>query len=277
MSSAALISPPPFDPHRFKSTADYYLQGRLPYPSKLVQRIAEHVGIGPDDRVLDLGCGPGFLAVAFRPLTGEVVGIDPEPEMLAAAERYALQSGVDVTFQQGSSYDLGAALGKFRLVTMGRSFHWMDREATLKSLDALIEPDGAVALFSDTYLDLPENAWRSRYTQFLDSFKKNDPARDVARSSSPRKARHEPVLLKSSFSSLERISVVRRLETSVEQLEARALSYSGTSPERLGAQKEAFVDNLKNFLRQESPSGRFIEVIESEALLAYRPNESRYC
>ena len=50
-------------------------------------------------------------------------------------------------------------LGRFKLVTIGRAFHWMDRPATLGLLDALVEAGGAVALFGETYPDVAENAW----------------------------------------------------------------------------------------------------------------------
>ena len=43
---------------------------------------------------------------------------------------------------------------------MGRSFHWMDRVDTLKRLERLIEPAGAVALFNDSAPAIPANAWR---------------------------------------------------------------------------------------------------------------------
>jgi ubiquinone/menaquinone biosynthesis C-methylase UbiE len=47
--------------------------------------VAARCGIDATHRILDLGCGPGQLALAFAPLAGEVLGIDPEPEMLRIA------------------------------------------------------------------------------------------------------------------------------------------------------------------------------------------------
>jgi hypothetical protein len=38
----------------------------------------------------------------------------------------------------GGSDDLGSGLGHFRIVTIGRSFHWMDRAETLRRLNGLI-------------------------------------------------------------------------------------------------------------------------------------------
>jgi ubiquinone/menaquinone biosynthesis C-methylase UbiE len=114
------------------------------------------------------------LARAFAPFTSEVLGIDPEPEMLRLAERDA---PANVRFLEGSSYGLGPDLGMFRLVTMGRSFHWMDRVDTLRRLDRMIEPGGAVALFGDKHPELPENAWRQAFQNLVGRYAADDPHR----------------------------------------------------------------------------------------------------
>jgi tRNA/tmRNA/rRNA uracil-C5-methylase (TrmA/RlmC/RlmD family) len=116
---------------RFQSTAEYYIQYRPRYPQALINAVAELLALDGRRRLLDLGCGPGFLALAFAPWFEAVVGMDPEPEMLAAAEAEARAAGITRALVLGGSEDLGPHLGRFRLVTMGRSFHWMDRDRTL--------------------------------------------------------------------------------------------------------------------------------------------------
>ena len=71
-----------FQPHRFRTAARHYLAGRPAYAPRLIRLVAELLRLSERDRLLDLGCGPGVLAGAFAPLVGEVVAIDPEPEML---------------------------------------------------------------------------------------------------------------------------------------------------------------------------------------------------
>ena len=44
----------------------------------------------------------------------------------------------------GGSEDLRSQMGKFRLVTMGRSFYWTDREATLRTLAQMVVSDGII-------------------------------------------------------------------------------------------------------------------------------------
>jgi SAM-dependent methyltransferase len=257
-----------YEPRRFKTTADYYVRGRLTYPGELITRVVALTGLAPEDRVLDLGCGPGFLAAAFAPYARDVVGMDPEPNMLAAARDYTARLGQDVTLVNGSSYDLSPALGSFRLVTMGRSFHWMDRAATLEKLAALTPERSVVALFNDWHCALPENAWHERYKAVLDPYRAKDES--VSQRESPDWLPHEAYLLASDFNHVERISVIRRIETPVERLVDRALSMSVTSPEKLGSDQEALVAKLRETLERDARDGTITEIVESEALLGFR-------
>ena len=52
-----------FAPDRFQSNVPYYKEHRLRFPDELVAEAARRVGLAETDRVLDLGCGPGHLAI----------------------------------------------------------------------------------------------------------------------------------------------------------------------------------------------------------------------
>lgn len=261
--------PLPFEPHRFRSAAAHYRAGRAPYPPALIRRVAEAVGLGEASRVLDLGCGPGQLAIGFGYFAGEVVGMDPEPRMLAAAAEAALGLTPNVHFRQGSSYDLGTDLGRFRLAVMGRSFHWMDRTATLDRLDGMIEAGGAVALFHDTHLDLPENAWRKRWREITERYASGDPLRE--RRHSGTWVSHEAVLLASAFCRLERVSLVTRRVSTTDSLIQRALSMSSTSRARIGERADDMTAELSALMAEVAPEGTAAETLESYALIARRP------
>jgi len=176
-----------------------------------------------------------------------------------------------VTFQLGSSYDLDKLAGTFHLVTMGRSFHWMDRAATLEALDRIVERDGAVALFKDSHLEVPQNQWRDQFRSVLEPFTSKDSAHALLGRNGLR-IPHEVFLLDSKFRRLERFSVINRIETPVERLIDRALSMSPTSPERLGPELETVVEKLREALNPQASDGVIVEVVESEALLAFRDN-----
>jgi SAM-dependent methyltransferase len=254
---------------RFESTVPYYARFRPRYPAALFELIAARRGLDGRGRLLDLGCGPGFIAIAMAPYFAEVIGVDPEPAMLDAARQEAQRAHVALTLVAGSSQTLGPELGAFRMATMGRSFHWMDRDATLATLDTMIEPGGAVALLGERLLDAPENGWRAAWEIVARKF--TAPRAHRRHWSNPAWERHETVVLRSPFSVVDRVTVSGRRTSSLDDLIGRAYSMSSTSIAFLGERREAFERELRAALLEFSPSGTFDEMVESEALLASRP------
>ena len=70
-----------------------------------------------------LARGPGPLALGFAPYVGRVVGVDPEPAMAAEARRAAAAAKVGLVVIGGRAEDLGADIGHFDVVSIGRALH----------------------------------------------------------------------------------------------------------------------------------------------------------
>jgi predicted RNA methylase len=64
---------------RFASTVAYYENARPPYGPAFFAAAAERLGLDRSQRLLDVGAGPGILAIGFEPHCREVIGVDPEP------------------------------------------------------------------------------------------------------------------------------------------------------------------------------------------------------
>jgi SAM-dependent methyltransferase len=257
----------------FRSAAVHYLAGRPPYAGRLIRRVAALVGLDTRHAVLDLGCGPGMLARAFAPLAGEVVAMDPEPEMLRIA-REACAALEKIRFVAGGSGDLGASLGKFRLVVMGRSFHWMDRAATLGALDALVEPGGAVALFHTHHPAVPANDWTEQFRELRRRYQEEGSERPGPNGASRGGwVGHLAFLLASPFRCVEAHSVFEQHRVDAGRLVDRAFSMSGTAPARLGDRAADLEHDVLALVHALAPDGRMTEVIESSALIARRPEE----
>jgi hypothetical protein len=136
-------------------------------------------------------------------------------------------------------------------------------------LAGTVSEDGALALFADLHLEVPANNWRKRYQSLIEPFAEKDSAHGTWHNN-PAWLPHEAVLLDSKFNHLERISVVRKIETPVERLLDRALSMSTTSPQRLGTERERLVETLHAALNEGATAGVITEVVETHALLAFR-------
>ncbi len=260
--------PPSVDTRRFRSAAAHYAVGRPPYPPAFIADVARACGLTRADRLLDLGTGPGLLALAFAPYVGSVLAVDPEPEMLRLATEAVHAAGAKVEVRPGSSETLGPDWGRFRAVTMGRSFHWMDRAATLRRLDAIVEPDGALLLFNDELADAPENAALRAWSAVVERHSADDRVRMQRKS--PEWQHHEVVLRDSAFRDIEQLTFLDRGTTTLDLLLHRALSMSATSESRLGARAETMVDELRAVLAPFAAAGPLPQIIEWTVLVARR-------
>jgi ubiquinone/menaquinone biosynthesis C-methylase UbiE len=264
------VSQPQFEPRRFRSTVPFYARFRLHYPPELIAHVIAMAGLAPGDGVMDLGCGPGLLAVPFAEAGMRVTGIDPEPDMLEAAREAAREAGADIDFRQASSFDLPKDLGPIHLVAMGRSFHWMDRTETLRALDALLPPGGAIALFEDEHPRTAENAWLIKMVEVGKNYGMHEAAHRVLAAKGDYRT-HVSYLFDSAFTHIERVGVYVRRAITVDEIVGRAFSLSMLSRERLGDRADDFERDLRMALTVLSPEQRFTEIAEIAAIVAKRP------
>ncbi len=139
-----------WDPSLFESSAPYYEQGRLRYVNTLRQEVVEFLGLDGNGRLLDVGCGPGNLAVELAPSFEEVVGIDADPTMIELARQRAARFGVaNLDWRVMRAEELPSDLGTFRVATFGQSFHWMNRELVASAVRQMLEPGGHFVQITD--------------------------------------------------------------------------------------------------------------------------------
>ncbi len=99
-------------------------------------RLVAEADLADRERVLDVGCGTGTLTRMLklsRP-TAEVVGLDPDPSVLARAAAKAQKSGVTITFREGRADDLPYPGESFGLVVMSLMLHHLPIRARGKAL-----------------------------------------------------------------------------------------------------------------------------------------------
>jgi SAM-dependent methyltransferase len=259
----------PFISDRFRHAAQHYLSGRPAYSPALIRRVAQHTGLDGSQRLLDLGCGPGQLSLAFASWVAQAVAVDPEPAMLEIAAQFGAGIAPNVEYRQGSSYDLGPEFGTFHLAVIGRAFHWMDRSDTLARLDTLLAPRGAIALFNTSHLDDPLRPWARQYRALLDSYAETDPVRAQRKSADWES--HSDVLARSAFAAIEHVSVVDYRRVSADQLKARPLSMSSLSRERLGDRLDTLLAEIDALVAAHAEEDCcLVERIESTATIATR-------
>ena len=86
-----------------------YARYRLGYPDSFVQRVIDLAGLQWRDPVLDLGCGPGLLALPFAQAEMRGAAVDPEPDDAGRRKKRPRRRWLMVDIRQGSSFDMQAA------------------------------------------------------------------------------------------------------------------------------------------------------------------------
>jgi ubiquinone/menaquinone biosynthesis C-methylase UbiE len=107
------------------------------------------MGVPPGGKVLDVGTGPGFVAIAvarrLRERNCEVVGLDLSGAMLTVADENARRAGLNgmVTWRQGNAKAMPFEDGEFDFVVCNDSLHhWEDPPAVFDEIARVLKDDG---------------------------------------------------------------------------------------------------------------------------------------
>lgn len=111
----------------------------------------------PDDRVLDLGCGNGWLSrrIARMVPEGRVVGIDLAPEMVRRA-RSASKEFANLSFIEGAADGLPFGDGAFsKIISIESAYYWPDAAGSVREMFRVLAQGGSAWIVINYYRDNP--------------------------------------------------------------------------------------------------------------------------
>lgn len=274
-----------WDESLFAGAARYYEQGRLPYAPGLAEAFGRSLALDGRGRLLDVGCGPGIVALRLTPLFEAVVGLDPDAGMLAEAASAAAARGItNTTWVRLRAEDLPAGLGRFRAVTFAASFHWMDRPRVAAAVATMLDDGGAVVqvdapayrpdeLAAEAergtlrYPPPPDDALDQLRRQYLGPDRR---AGQGIRNTSP--SGEDGVFQAAGFRPAETVTVPdqRVLELTADDIVAKVFSLSSTAPHLFGDRQQDYERDLREILALASPPGRFSVRLPDNILRIWR-------
>lgn len=146
--------------------------------------LIDALGLAPGMRLLELGAGPGRLAIQIKQRHPEVAidALDIDASMIARGKRNAAGAGVDVAFHTGDMTVLAAEPGTYDRVYSTMTFHHLcpaSKQAALASARRVLRTDGSfvVADFSRPR-DFVQHALFRWIQQPLDGYTNTQPHRD---------------------------------------------------------------------------------------------------
>lgn len=115
--------------------------------TRFKSRLIEQARIRPGQRILDLGCGTGTLAIMVRraqPIS-DVVGLDADPRMLRVASAKAASESPSIRFDLGMAFDLPYPDASFDRVLSSLMIHHLktpDKERAAREVYRILKPGG---------------------------------------------------------------------------------------------------------------------------------------
>lgn len=271
-----------WDESVFAGTAAHYRRGRPPYSPAVVDAVAGAVDLDGHARLLDVGCGPGVVALQLAGLFEEVIGLDPDAAMLDDAARAAGEQHIEnVSWVRMRAEDLPGRLGRFRVITFAQSFHWMDRRRVASITREMLDRDGAVIQVDAFIATDPDPAQRalphpSIPTDEIDGLRVRylGPDRRAGQSYRNTSPSGEDAIFQAAGFQPEqsyRAPDDRVLERTVDDVVAWVLAASSTAPHLFGEDLPRFERDLRHVLAEASPSGLFSVALRDNNVRVRRP------
>ena len=146
---------------RFSGFANEYDAVRPAPPVEIVELLSDYTGTSAPS-VVDLGSGTGLSTAPWRDRAGELVGIEPNPDMLAVA-RERLPG---CRFVEGTAEDTGLPASSADVVTASQAMHWFTSGPALQEIGRVLRPGGVFAAFDCDWPPLVHPAVDEAYREF---------------------------------------------------------------------------------------------------------------
>ena len=112
--------------------------------SRRLEGIVRHLGLRPGERLLDLGCGSGWLAAACGAAGASVIACDVAPQGVAAAKNRYPEAG---SFLACDAYAVGLRSSELDVIVLSEVLeHLEDVPAALDEANRLLRPGGRLLL-----------------------------------------------------------------------------------------------------------------------------------
>jgi SAM-dependent methyltransferase len=134
----------------FDEAANLYQRARPEYPASLYEHLLEVTGLGPDARLLEVGCATGKATMPLARRGFRITCLEPGPALAAAARRNL--AGYDVLVVEARFEDWAPEGERFELVYAATAWHWLDPSRRYVKAAAALRPGGFLAFWQAVHV-----------------------------------------------------------------------------------------------------------------------------
>jgi SAM-dependent methyltransferase len=129
----------------FDLDAELYDRARPTYPEELFDDLVELAGLGPDARLLEVGCGTGRATLPLAARGFRIVCVELGENLAEVARRnLAAFPEVEVVVAPFETWEAGSET--FDLVYAASAWHWIDPNVGYRKAAELLKPGGSLAI-----------------------------------------------------------------------------------------------------------------------------------
>jgi SAM-dependent methyltransferase len=136
----------------FNEDSELYDRCRPRYPAAVFDDLVTLARIGPQSRVLEIGCGTGQATVPIARLGCNIVAVELGASLAAVARRNLSRfPNVEIVVSAFETWPLPTQ--SFNLVVAATSFHWIDEAVRMVRAADALEEGGTLAVISTHHIN----------------------------------------------------------------------------------------------------------------------------
>lgn len=136
---------------RFTGLAKVYARGRPTYPAAAIDLIIDRCKLDAHSCLIDVGCGTGISSRLFAERGIQVIGVEPNADMLAQARAHARNDTshnqqANLQYVEGTAENTNIGAESADAIVCAQAFHWFHPYQSITEFCRVLKRSGWIAL-----------------------------------------------------------------------------------------------------------------------------------